>query len=154
MSASPRAHDTIWMNAEQGRQLVLKRLLLFSLDDLYQQFKNENPDVKIGSTKVFMLRPKNCKKLGTEGFHNTCTCEKHENFRLLCEALNKTLKTHLHAKLMELKLEHHHLRNGRRKLQPLRILSNQRSCIHLRNKPDLQLEIKRAPKSSLHIILP
>lgn len=40
-----------------------------------------------GRTKFFMLRPKHVVEVGSGGSHNVCVCEKHQNVKLMVDAL-------------------------------------------------------------------
>ncbi|KAK3911370.1 Trigger factor [Frankliniella fusca] len=69
-----------------------KRLLLSNLPELYQQFKSEYEDLKVGLTTFSSLKPKWCVFAGGAGTHEQCICQTHQNIKLLMYALN--VKTH------------------------------------------------------------
>ena len=63
-----------------------KRLLLCNLKELFIEFKNLHPDVKISFSKFCSLRPKWCVLLGSSGSHAVCVCALHQNAKLLAAA--------------------------------------------------------------------
>ena len=60
-----------------------KRLMLFKIEELYNMFRQNHPELKIGLSKFYALRPKWCILVGSKGTHSVCTCLKHENAKLL-----------------------------------------------------------------------
>ena len=42
-----------------------------------------------GKSKFYELRPKNVIEVGASGAHNVCVCEKHENVKLMIEAISR-----------------------------------------------------------------
>lgn len=68
---------------EKERTLVQKQLLLCNIDELYQRFKDEYPNIKVGLTKFFTLRPKQCILAGDSGTHMVCVCTYHQNVKLM-----------------------------------------------------------------------
>lgn len=60
-----------------------KRLMLCSLKELYQIFKEANPQIKIEFSKFAQLRPKECILIGGSGTHSICVCALHQNAKLL-----------------------------------------------------------------------
>lgn len=60
-----------------------KRLILSNLKELYSDFKNENPDIKIGFSKFCTSRPKWCVLAGASCTHSVCVCTIHQNVILL-----------------------------------------------------------------------
>lgn len=59
--------------------------------ELYALFKIENPEIKVGKSIFFDLRPKNI-LLSSNITHSTCNCKVHGNIFLLMEALHKSSK--------------------------------------------------------------
>ena len=59
-----------------------------SLKEVYEQFKNKNPNVPIGLSKFCSLRPFHV-RLFDQIPHNVCVCKYHENLRLILIALEK-----------------------------------------------------------------
>ena len=72
-----------------------KRLILSNMRELYQKFKEQNPDKKIGFSKFCSLRPKWCVYAGSSGTHNVCTCKQHKNAKLMCDVIDKDYKVKL-----------------------------------------------------------
>ena len=64
-----------------------KRLLLCNLRELYSEFKEKNPNAKIGFSKFCSLRPKWCIIAGSTGTHSVCVCAYHQNAILLLSAI-------------------------------------------------------------------
>ena len=62
---------------------MFKRLVLGNLKEIYQQFKEKNPNTKIGFSKFAMLRPKECILAGASGTHSVCVCTVHNNVKLM-----------------------------------------------------------------------
>ena len=63
-----------------------KRLLLCNIDELYALFKVDNPDVQIGRSMFFSLRPKQCVTVSAPGAHNVCICTQHQNVNLMAKS--------------------------------------------------------------------
>lgn len=63
--------DFISVKLDDGKRThTQKQLLLCNIDELYQRFKDEYPNIKVGLTKFFTLRPKQCILAGDSGTHN------------------------------------------------------------------------------------
>lgn len=62
---------------------VQKRLILLDLKELFQCFRDEYPEEKVGFSKFASLRPKNCVLAGTSGTHTICVCILHQNIKLM-----------------------------------------------------------------------
>lgn len=60
-----------------------KRLILYSLNELFVSFKQKYPDHKIGRSAFCSLRPKWCVLPGSAGTHNVCVCKYHQNVKLM-----------------------------------------------------------------------
>jgi len=58
-----------------------------NLNELYQLFKMEYPDDKVGLSKFCMLRPQECITVGCRGTHSVCVCTIHQNVKLMLTAL-------------------------------------------------------------------
>ena len=71
-----------------------KWLLLCNLSELYAQFKELHPTVKISFSMFCSLRPKWCITVGSSGAHTACVCTSHQNVVLMVDALKleKTYK--------------------------------------------------------------
>lgn len=88
--ASPS--ETIMVKINGNREPVGKRYILHNLNDLYQVFKIEHPNIKVSISKFQKLRPRNCVWPGLKGFHITCVCEQHQNFEFQLEAIDCELQ--------------------------------------------------------------
>ncbi|KAF2879040.1 hypothetical protein ILUMI_27134 [Ignelater luminosus] len=80
----PGKKDFVSVKLDDGKRVHLqKQLLMCNIDELYQQFKSEYPDTKVGLTKFFTLRPKQCIFAGDSGTHVVCVCIYHQNVKLM-----------------------------------------------------------------------
>lgn len=80
---------------ENGKKVFIqKKLLLYTVHDLYLKFKNEySGDEKIPSFSYFMsLKPVECIHAGDPGSHKICVCDQHQNVKLKLSALSRKLK--------------------------------------------------------------
>lgn len=64
-----------------------KRLMLCNVQELYALFNKKYPDIKVGLSMFFKLRPKYCVSAGATGTHKICVCQTHEDVRLIVSAL-------------------------------------------------------------------
>lgn len=83
----PGRKDCISLKTDNGRIAVQKRLVLSNLREVYNLFKEQHPNSKVGFSKFASLRPKNCVLAGASGTHSVCVCEIHQNVKLMLEAL-------------------------------------------------------------------
>lgn len=60
-----------------------KRLILYSLNELFISFKQKCPNLKICRSSFCSLRPKWCVLPGSAGTHNVCVCKYHQNVKLM-----------------------------------------------------------------------
>jgi hypothetical protein len=79
----PGKKDTISVLAEGSRKTLQKRLILCNLKEAYVQFKERNPEMKIGFSKFAELRPRQCVLPGASGTHSVCVCTIHQNMKLM-----------------------------------------------------------------------
>ena len=63
-----------------------KRLLLCNVNELFAQFKEEHPNIKICRSSFASLRPKWCVTVDTTGSHSVCVCIYHQNVKLMIDA--------------------------------------------------------------------
>ena len=80
----PGAKDKVKLKKSDGSEEVLQRkLLLMSIREAHEFFRESYPNTKIGQTKFFELKPKNIEHAGkSPGSMITCVCKHHENPRL------------------------------------------------------------------------
>ena len=64
-----------------------KCLLLLNIKELFLEFKNECPTVKIGFSKFYELRPKWVKTVNHSGMHSVCVSQYHQNVKLLVSVI-------------------------------------------------------------------
>jgi hypothetical protein len=85
---------------------VRKRLILGNFKEVFNKFKNDFPDIKIGSSKFCHLQPRHVILVGAAGTHSVCVCVQHQNIKLTADAikLNKlTKETNLEKNMSTLK---------------------------------------------------
>ncbi|GFR80390.1 (S)-beta-bisabolene synthase [Elysia marginata] len=85
----PGRKDNVSVFKRGEKMKVQKKILLSTVMEAYQQFKKENPDVKIGKSLFASLRPSHILPVSDKD-HNVCCCKYHENLELLGQGL-KTL---------------------------------------------------------------
>jgi hypothetical protein len=89
---APGKRDSITVKRNGTNQKIRKRYLLYSLNEVFHLFSEENLGVKISCSSFKQLRPLNVLyKPSTP--HNVCVCLYHENISLLLQALS----THTHG---------------------------------------------------------
>ena len=64
-----------------------KCLVLCNLRDMYADFKEKYPHVKLGFSKFCTFWPKWCVLAGSSGTHSVCVCSIHQNAILLVDAI-------------------------------------------------------------------
>jgi hypothetical protein len=78
---------------------IQKRLLLINIDELFFKYKefclNQLCMKSCGKSKFFELRPKHVIEVGAAGIHNVCVCEKHQNIKLMLDAVSDTTEKYL-----------------------------------------------------------
>ncbi|CAF1313207.1 unnamed protein product [Adineta ricciae] len=102
---APGKKDSITIKENGEKKKLQKRYLLYSLNEIYQLFIEENPQIAIGCSSFKSLRP--CNVLyKSETPHNLCLCIHHENICLLLQAINervhglKSIDLHSFVKLL------------------------------------------------------
>ncbi|CAF1424572.1 unnamed protein product [Adineta steineri] len=89
---APGKRDSITIKENGVKKKLQKRYLLYSLNEIYQMFAEENPQVQISCSSFKNLRPCNVLyKSATP--HNLCLCIYHENVSLLLHAIDE----HIHG---------------------------------------------------------
>lgn len=84
----PGIRDFVTMESPNGEKVqVQKRVLLMSLADVYKEFTQSFPNLKISFSKFCKLRPKNVFLFSTT-LHYSCLCIHCENFKLLLNGLS------------------------------------------------------------------
>jgi len=76
---------------KDGDNQTQKRHLLTNINEVYELFKSERPDIVIGRSKFASLRPNHVRPFG-EIPQNVCVCQTHENVRLILSSL-RTVST-------------------------------------------------------------
>ncbi|XP_057336012.1 uncharacterized protein LOC130674639 [Microplitis mediator] len=89
-------------NNEGKREHVQKKLILCNLKELYETFKEQNPENKIGFSTFASLRPPQCVLAGSGGTHTVCVCAVHQNIKLMMLGSNlASLTRHLPIPLVQ-----------------------------------------------------
>ena len=76
------------MLSELASVVEKKKINDLILKNLYQIFKENDPQMKCSFSKFAMLRLKNCVLVGASGTHSVCVCAIHENVKLSIEGSN------------------------------------------------------------------
>lgn len=85
---SPGKRDVITVRGPNGeKEKPQKRHLYLNIKETYGIFQEENPNVKIGSSKFAELRPQNV-LLSSQTPSNVCTCIYHQNLFLALHAIH------------------------------------------------------------------
>lgn len=86
----PGKKEVVSMTVDGQSIKVQKRLLLLDLKALYALFKasHDHNISKVGFSTFCKLRPKNCILMGKKGTHSVCVCTKHENVKMMIQAVN------------------------------------------------------------------
>ena len=64
-----------------------KRLLLYNISEAHRLFHFDHPEMKIGLSKFFMLRPKWVVTADSSRAHYVCVCIHHQNPKLMAEGV-------------------------------------------------------------------
>ena len=84
----PGKKDYVTMRGKDGsKKKAQKRLVLGTLREIYQMYKKDETNPKIGFSRFAALRPRNCVLAGSAGTHSVCVCTYHQNPKLLAAAL-------------------------------------------------------------------
>jgi hypothetical protein len=87
----PGKKDEIKVVSETGETVFMrKRVLKDSTQLVFNEFKNENPGVKLGLTSFRGIIPKNVLPFSKMPIFS-CLCKYHENFRLIFEGVKEFL---------------------------------------------------------------
>ena len=77
--------DCVSVLVDGEKKNIQKRRILTTLKEAHVQFKEKNPDVKIGFSKFAEARPKHVVLPGGSGTHNVCVCVHHQNPKLMID---------------------------------------------------------------------
>lgn len=69
--------DCVSMVVNGIKQTVQKRMLLCAEYKAFLKFKEDNPDIKVGSSKFSDHKPKNVVLPGSSATHSVCVCTYH-----------------------------------------------------------------------------
>lgn len=82
---SPNKKDVIHVVKDGRREAVVKRFMTRSIRETYSLFKANNPEIKLGMTKFYRLRPK---WVRAAPHQSQCVCTYCANFELVVAAAN------------------------------------------------------------------
>ena len=85
----PGKSDCVSVGKKEYRQ---KRLMYCRTNELYTKFCEEYPNLKVGISKFYTLKPKWCISVDASGGHSVCVCTTHQNAVLSCSAQNLCYK--------------------------------------------------------------
>ena len=77
--------DSVSVKIDGKKKHVQKRQILCTIYEAFLQFKEDNPDTKIGFSKFAEARPKHVVLPGATGTHNVCVCVHHQNPKLMID---------------------------------------------------------------------
>ena len=80
----------VWVKEYINKNFVTCKSVC-NLQKLYTAFKEKHPNVNIGLSKFFALRPKWCILDGSKMTHSVCVCSAHQNVVLLVDAMDGDL---------------------------------------------------------------
>ena len=86
----PGKKDFLSVKTSEGRELRQKRLLLVNVNEAYELFKKEEPDLKIGRSKFASLRPRQVMPMSLHD-QEVCMCKYHENINMILDGLKNIL---------------------------------------------------------------
>ena len=89
----PGKKDVISVKIDGKRKMEQKRLILYSLRELYNLFRKSHPNSKISFSFFCKLRPKEVVLPGASGTHIVCVCTIHQNIILMIEAIADLLNS-------------------------------------------------------------
>jgi hypothetical protein len=84
----PGKNDVVTVRTKEGKEKRQKKLLVMTIEEMYQTFKNEFPGTTIGKSKFAELRPSEV-LLSSNTPRNVCGCIYHTNVILMLEALHE-----------------------------------------------------------------
>lgn len=61
----PGQNDFIIVSTGQGKEILQKRMMLYTIKEAYEELKHQFPSINVGISKFAMLRPKECVFAGT-----------------------------------------------------------------------------------------
>jgi len=80
----PGMKDFLSVRKDDGqREHIQKKLILCNLKELYEIYKEQYPDDRIGFSIFASLRPVHCVLAGSSGTHTICVCAIHQNIKLM-----------------------------------------------------------------------
>ncbi|XP_074105433.1 uncharacterized protein LOC141531481 [Cotesia typhae] len=80
----PGKRDFLSIRNDNGqREHIKKKIILCNLKELYEIFKEQNLENRIGFSSFASLRPLHCVEAGSGGTHTVCVCAIHQNIKLM-----------------------------------------------------------------------
>jgi hypothetical protein len=93
----PGKADVVTVKTELGKEKRQKKLLMMTVNEMYENFKMEYPEILIGRSKFAELRPVEV-LLSSATPRNVCGCIYHSNIILLLEALHENTEVPLYTR--------------------------------------------------------
>ena len=84
----PGKRDSIVVRQNNVKKTIHKWHLSMNIKEVYQMFKQQNPDRKIRKSKFASLRPGHV-LLSSQMLRNVCGCRHHQHIALILKALHK-----------------------------------------------------------------
>ena len=85
----PGKKDCVKIINDEGAMKVQKRLVLGNLREIFELYKSDEKNPKIGFSTFARLRPSYCVLAGSGGTHSVCVCTYHQNPKLQLAALGE-----------------------------------------------------------------
>ncbi|KAJ4427156.1 hypothetical protein ANN_24772 [Periplaneta americana] len=82
----PGKRDFVTVREHGKKKQVQKQLVLCNLSELYRNFKDKHPGVKIGFSKFAKLRPQHCTSSRFLWYTYCCVCMLHQNVKLMIDS--------------------------------------------------------------------
>ena len=78
----PGKKDCLKVISAEGQTKVQKRLILGNLREIFELYKKDENNPKVGFSTFAKLRPSYCVLAGSGGTHSVCVCTYHQNPKL------------------------------------------------------------------------
>lgn len=88
----PGIKDTVSVRDGTIKVKKTKRLMLLTLKEAYQNYKQQNQNDRVGFSKFAMERPKECVLPGASGTHSVCVCITPQNSNLMYSAVSNLME--------------------------------------------------------------
>lgn len=89
----PGMKDVMSIKVDGERRAAQKRLILYTIKELYDMFQTSHPEMNISLSYFCHLRPKNVVLPGASGTHVVCVCTIHQNIILMVDSISDLLNS-------------------------------------------------------------